>query len=223
MLLSKPKILQLMNSLRQEFDTAILLITHDLGVVNEVADDVAVMYAGRIVRQGTRLDVLGAPQHPYTQGLIGAIPARAKRGEALSKLLAWCPNRINGPMAVAFARAANLPSSRVESVPEFACSVPRTTSPATHDAKSRNTRRLSRERAVAEREGVADVVSNQSRVTRRRSVTSAPSMTSVSTCRVGKRWHSWVSRGAAKQRWDVRCCVWSNPKQAKCCFTVKTC
>ena len=57
-----------------------LLITHDFGVVNEVADRVAVMYAGQIVEEGTRLELLGAPRHPYTQGLLRSIPKPEARG-----------------------------------------------------------------------------------------------------------------------------------------------
>src|SRR5262247_2518938 len=63
------QILRLLRELRDEFKTAILLITHDLGVVNELSDRINVMYAGRIVERGSRVDVLKSPQHPYTQGL----------------------------------------------------------------------------------------------------------------------------------------------------------
>src|SRR5690606_14552588 len=60
------QILDLLRSLARELGMAVLLITHDLGVVNELADRVAVMYAGRVVEQGTRTELLGAPRHPYT-------------------------------------------------------------------------------------------------------------------------------------------------------------
>jgi peptide/nickel transport system ATP-binding protein len=102
------QILQLMRKLREDFNTAILLITHDLGVVNEVADHVAVMYAGRIVERGTRMDVLGAPQHPYTQGLIGAIPARAKRGEALAEIPGVVPQPHEWPTGCRFCTRCKL-------------------------------------------------------------------------------------------------------------------
>jgi oligopeptide/dipeptide ABC transporter ATP-binding protein len=68
------QILELMRTLQQETGTAIVLITHDLGVVAEVADDVVVMYAGRIVEQGPVKEIFSTPQHPYTVGLLGAIP-----------------------------------------------------------------------------------------------------------------------------------------------------
>ncbi len=68
------QILDLMRSLREETGTAIILITHDLGVVAELADDVAVMYAGRIVEQASVARLFAEPQHPYTIGLLGSIP-----------------------------------------------------------------------------------------------------------------------------------------------------
>ncbi|MCZ9347375.1 ABC transporter ATP-binding protein, partial [Streptomyces sp. TRM76130] len=68
------QVLSVLRRARDDHGTAVLLITHDLGVVAEVADRVAVMYAGRIVEQGTRDDVLLDPQHPYTVGLLGSVP-----------------------------------------------------------------------------------------------------------------------------------------------------
>jgi peptide/nickel transport system ATP-binding protein len=68
------QILDLLIKLRQETGTGIILITHDLGVVAEVCDDVAVMYAGEIVEQATAASLFGAPQHPYTVGLLGSVP-----------------------------------------------------------------------------------------------------------------------------------------------------
>jgi oligopeptide/dipeptide ABC transporter ATP-binding protein len=74
------QILDLLRDLRRESGLALLLITHDLGIVNEVADRVAVMYAGQLVEQGSREAVLAKARHPYTQGLLRSIPARATRG-----------------------------------------------------------------------------------------------------------------------------------------------
>ncbi|MFL5994344.1 MAG: ABC transporter ATP-binding protein [Streptomyces sp.] len=68
------QVLAVLTRVRREHGTSILLITHDLGVVAEVADRVAVMYAGRIVEQGLRDEVLFNPQHPYTMGLLGSVP-----------------------------------------------------------------------------------------------------------------------------------------------------
>jgi len=80
------QILELLLELRRELGMAILLITHDLGVVNEVADRVAVMYAGRIVEEGGRREVLARPAHPYTQGLLRAVPALGTHGERLAEI-----------------------------------------------------------------------------------------------------------------------------------------
>lgn len=70
--LIEAQILRLLRRLRDEKGTAILLITHDLGVVAEVADRVAVMYAGRVVEQGPTTEIFGRPRHPYTQGLLAS-------------------------------------------------------------------------------------------------------------------------------------------------------
>jgi oligopeptide/dipeptide ABC transporter ATP-binding protein len=72
------QILALMKDVQQEFQTAILLITHDLGVVAEVCDEVAVMYAGRIVEQATVKTLFQTPLHPYTQGLMNSLPSISK-------------------------------------------------------------------------------------------------------------------------------------------------
>ena len=68
------QILDLLNDLQQEFGSAIIFITHDLGVISQVADDILVMYGGRVVERGTCREVLRFPQHPYTWGLLGSMP-----------------------------------------------------------------------------------------------------------------------------------------------------
>ena len=73
------QILELLDSLRRDLELGLLFITHDLGVVAQVADRVAVMYAGRIVEEGPVVEVLRAPRHPYTQGLLAASPSLEKR------------------------------------------------------------------------------------------------------------------------------------------------
>jgi oligopeptide/dipeptide ABC transporter ATP-binding protein len=73
------QILQLMRTLQTETGTALILITHDLGVVAEIADEVAVMYAGRIVEAGSAEQVFDDPQHPYTIGLMNSIPSLGRR------------------------------------------------------------------------------------------------------------------------------------------------
>ena len=97
------QILGLLARLRAELGMAILLITHDLGIVNELADRVAVMYAGRLVETGTREEILGAPRHPYTQGLLRSIPARARRGERLAEIPGVVPPPRDWPAGCRFA------------------------------------------------------------------------------------------------------------------------
>jgi peptide/nickel transport system ATP-binding protein len=69
------QIMDLLKDLQQEFGTSIIFITHDLGVIADIADDVLVMYGGRCVERGTKKEVLRTPQHPYTWGLLGSMPS----------------------------------------------------------------------------------------------------------------------------------------------------
>jgi peptide/nickel transport system ATP-binding protein len=80
------QILDLLVKLREETRTGIILITHDLGVVAEVCDDVAVMYAGEIVEQAPATRLFSAPQHPYTVGLLGSIPLINAQRERLATI-----------------------------------------------------------------------------------------------------------------------------------------
>jgi oligopeptide/dipeptide ABC transporter ATP-binding protein len=73
------QILELLDRLRRDLQLGLLFITHDLGVVAQVADRLAVMYVGRIVEEGPTGEVLGAPRHPYTQGLLAASPSLEKK------------------------------------------------------------------------------------------------------------------------------------------------
>jgi oligopeptide/dipeptide ABC transporter ATP-binding protein len=86
------QILKLLSELRESLGMSVLLITHDLGVVNELAHRVAVMYAGKIVEQGTREQVLGEPAHPYTRGLLGSMPGLAARGKRLAEIPGVVPS-----------------------------------------------------------------------------------------------------------------------------------
>jgi oligopeptide/dipeptide ABC transporter ATP-binding protein len=97
------QILELLRDLQRERGLAILLITHDLGVVNELADRVAVMYAGRIVEEGTRAEVLSGARHPYTQALLRSIPARARRSEPLAEISGTVPSPGEWPPGCRFA------------------------------------------------------------------------------------------------------------------------
>jgi oligopeptide/dipeptide ABC transporter ATP-binding protein len=97
------QILDLMRNLRDETGTAIILITHDLGVVAEMCDRVAVMYAGEIVEQTDVVSLFRDPLHPYTRGLIGSIPVLGDAREELSVIPGNVPNLINLPEGCRFA------------------------------------------------------------------------------------------------------------------------
>jgi peptide/nickel transport system ATP-binding protein len=86
------QILDLMRALREETGTAIILITHDLGVIAEVADDVVVMYAGRIVERAPVATLFAEPHHPYTIGLLGSIPRLHLEQQRLSAIEGQVPN-----------------------------------------------------------------------------------------------------------------------------------
>jgi oligopeptide/dipeptide ABC transporter ATP-binding protein len=75
------QILELLKKLQEQIGMAVLLITHDLGVVAEYAKDVVVMYAGRVVERAPVKEIFAAPRHPYTKGLLGSIPVPTKGGE----------------------------------------------------------------------------------------------------------------------------------------------
>jgi peptide/nickel transport system ATP-binding protein len=86
------QILELMRALRAELGTAIILITHDLGVIAELADDVIVMYAGQVIERCSVERLFAEPQHPYTIGLLGSIPRLHLEQERLSAIEGFVPN-----------------------------------------------------------------------------------------------------------------------------------
>jgi oligopeptide/dipeptide ABC transporter ATP-binding protein len=97
------QILDLIRNLRNEFNTAVILITHDLGVIAEMADQVAVMYAGRIVEQANVDILFTEPLHPYTQGLIASIPVLGVVRERLEVIPGIVPDLIDLPGGCKFA------------------------------------------------------------------------------------------------------------------------
>ncbi|APF37367.1 methionine ABC transporter ATP-binding protein [Chelatococcus daeguensis] len=97
------QILSEVQQLAAESGTALVWITHDLSVVAGLADRVAVMYAGRIVEEGRVADVLERPAHPYTNGLIGSVPSRNRRGEPLAQIPGITPSLASLPPGCAFA------------------------------------------------------------------------------------------------------------------------
>ncbi len=109
------QILTLMRNLKGEFGSAILLITHDLGVVAEMCDSVAVMYAGRIVEQAPTTELFTNPKHPYTQGLLASIPRLGKKQDRLHVITGSVPNPLALPPGCAFRPRCPVKAPRSES------------------------------------------------------------------------------------------------------------
>jgi oligopeptide/dipeptide ABC transporter ATP-binding protein len=98
------QILELMKSLREKLQMAVVLITHDLGVVAETCDYVVVMYAGKVVEEGTAEDIFYRPSHPYTKGLLNSIPSHTgeKKSGRLETIPGLVPNLLNLPVGCRF-------------------------------------------------------------------------------------------------------------------------
>ena len=96
------QILDLLIRLQEESDTALIMITHDLGVVADIADDVLVMYAGRAAEKADKHDIFYRPHHPYTKGLLESIPNSSAAGERLKPITGQPPSLINLPSGCAF-------------------------------------------------------------------------------------------------------------------------
>jgi oligopeptide/dipeptide ABC transporter ATP-binding protein len=96
------QIIELMKGLREKFKTSVLIITHDLGIIAEMCDRIAVMYSGNIVEYATAEDLFKNPRHPYTKGLIGAIPSIEKRNQKLQTIRGMVPNLIYPPSGCRF-------------------------------------------------------------------------------------------------------------------------
>jgi oligopeptide/dipeptide ABC transporter ATP-binding protein len=96
------QILDLVRELRSRANTAVLLITHDIGVITELCQHVVVMYGGRIMERGTVGQVTEAPKHPYTRGLLASMPSRAMRGQRLVSIGGSVPNPLRMPPGCPF-------------------------------------------------------------------------------------------------------------------------
>jgi len=97
------QIVDLINRLKDDFDSAVIFITHDLGVIAEIADEIIVMYAGRVVERGSKRDVFYDPQHPYTWGLLGSIPRLDRpKPKKLHSIEGTPPSLINLPRGCKF-------------------------------------------------------------------------------------------------------------------------
>src|SRR5206468_254342 len=100
------QILELLDSLRQQYELSLILISHDLGVIAEVAETVAVMYAGKIVEIGPAMDVFHNPKHPYTEGLLRSVPRLGSSLEERDRLYAiegMVPDLLHLPGGCSFA------------------------------------------------------------------------------------------------------------------------
>lgn len=127
------QILRLIKDLQREFNMALLLITHDLGVVARIADRVAVMYAGQIVESGTAREVFEHAQHPYTQGLLQCIPipGRVKPGQRLGSIPGIVPALVGAVQGCAFSnrcryareecRSGEIPARNAGSEHQYRC------------------------------------------------------------------------------------------------------
>jgi len=115
------QILNLLVELTREMDVAMILITHDLGVVARVADNVGVMYAGELVETGPALDVFGKPMHPYTRGLLRCIPqpGKTERGKPLGTIPGIVPSLVGDVQGCAFrTRCPHATDACRETIPE---------------------------------------------------------------------------------------------------------
>ena len=110
------QVLELMKELKERFQTSMIMITHDLGIVAETCDEVAVMYAGRIVEKGTLEDVFRRTKHPYTEGLFNSLPNIYDRKAELKPIRGLMPDPSNLPKGCAFAPRCEYATERCREV-----------------------------------------------------------------------------------------------------------
>lgn len=96
------QVLEMINSLKQKLNTSMIMITHDLGVVAETCDTVAVIYAGQVIEYGSKEDIFDRPAHPYTVGLFRALPGMNKGSKRLSPIVGLPPDPTNLPEGCSF-------------------------------------------------------------------------------------------------------------------------
>lgn len=113
------QIISEMQDLVREVGTAMIWITHDLSVVANLADEVAVMYAGRIVEHGPAAGVIRAPAHPYTRGLLDSVPGRNRRGQPLHQIPGMTPSLVRLPSGCAFRPRCLRADAICEQAPEM--------------------------------------------------------------------------------------------------------
>jgi len=114
------QILYEVQRIARDSGTALVWITHDLSVIAGLADEVCVMYAGRLVEQGSVGDILGAPRHPYTRGLIGSVPSANVRGRPLKQIPGMTPSLARLPAGCAFRQRCERASAACLEIPDLA-------------------------------------------------------------------------------------------------------
>lgn len=116
------QVLELMKNLRDKYGTSMILITHDLGVVAEICDEVSIMYAGKIIEHGNLVDIFDNHKHPYTEGLFNSLPNIEDKGEPLKPIPGLVPDPSNLPSGCAFhPRCPYAKDICKEQVPEKIC------------------------------------------------------------------------------------------------------
>lgn len=113
------QILRLLKSLQQQTGTAILLITHDLGVVAQMCSRVVVMYGGRVMEEGRVADIFLRPAHPYTRGLLASLPRAGATERRLSPIEGSPPGLLNPPLGCPFAERCSLQQAQCDRSPGF--------------------------------------------------------------------------------------------------------
>jgi peptide/nickel transport system ATP-binding protein len=114
------QILSLLDEMKRETGTAVVLVTHDLGVVADHADEVAVMYAGRIAEQAPAATLFARPEHPYTAGLLGAAPGEGEPGQRLASIEGTVPDLRAPPPGCRFAPRCPFVVERCATTPPLA-------------------------------------------------------------------------------------------------------
>jgi oligopeptide/dipeptide ABC transporter ATP-binding protein len=97
------QILELVKDLREKVNTAVLLITHDIGVIAEMSDEVIVMYGGKVMERANVLQIIKEPKHPYTKGLLASVPSIGMKNQRLNVIAGAVPNPLNMPPGCPFA------------------------------------------------------------------------------------------------------------------------
>ena len=200
------QILDLLRELQQQTGMAIILITHDLGIVAEMADEVAVMYAGRVVERAPGAAIFDDPQHPYTLGLLGSIPKIEENRDRLLAIEGTVPPRSTCRQAAASIRAACSPTAAcTHAGSATAPARPRTIAPPASARRSRTVG--GHERAAGSRRP-DQALQRHARSGARQDGRAwcARSTASRSRSTAARRWRWWASPAAASPPPRGSCC-----------------